>query len=118
MALQSYFNKFILLGSLLLIGCTPLYSWVESMAFKGWVMKVYSQEELQSISCLALQEPNMLANNTFAEIKRAKGRRYVYIVAIVPKSLKINIGDQVEIEPKLCKKGTIPQVTNILEHHS
>ena len=65
-----------------------------------------------------MQEPNMLANNTFVEIKRARGRRYVYIVAIVPKSLKINIGDQVEIEPKVFEKDSIPQVKNILKHRS
>lgn len=86
---------------MLLAGCASLPSWVESTVGKGWVTKFYSQEELQSPSCLERQEPNVITNNTVAEIKRARGRRYVYIAAIVPKSLKINIGDQVQIEPKV-----------------
>ena len=95
---------------LILTGCAT--SQIGENAARGWVNKIYTADELRQnpIACLSHLTLDNIQATKFSEIKRPRGKTYQYIIAIVPKDLAVSLGDWVEIEPRRCRSGAVPEV--------
>ncbi len=82
----------------------------------GYVKEFYTAEKLRLSPppCLASLTPAQIAAGTYVEIRVPHGRRSEYLSAHVPASIKPGLLDKVEISPRHCKDGSVPEVIQIL----
>lgn len=98
-----------------LSGCNALISRVGENASEAWVFRVYSAAEAKNLplGCAESVDLSAFGNDQFVEVRIPHGRRKVTVIAHVPKGMRVEVEDAVEIEPTRCKNGVMPEVKQV-----
>lgn len=83
----------------------------------GWIVKRYTLDELRTHrpTCLVSVPAESIEMNQYVEVSVAKGRGRRYVAAMLPASIRVQVGDQVEVAPHRCENGQVPVVKQILK---
>jgi hypothetical protein len=115
--------RFSISGPLLLIaavslgGCGVLNDRAGENGSEAWVTKVYEPGEMPRLQpgCADGIDLSKFKNDQFVQAREPHGRRSITVIAHVPRGLKVQAGDEVEIEPARCSKGVMPEVKQVFK---
>ena len=114
--------KTVIAGLLALVagslsGCNALISRVGENASEAWVSRVYSAAEAKTLplDCSKSVDLSAFGNDQFVKVRIPHGRRKVTVIAHVPKGMRVQVEDEVEIEPIRCKNGVMPEVKQVFK---
>lgn len=94
----------------------PIVDWAHG-AKRGTIIKNYSSgAEASTLPvCVAKLSADERLARHFAEIEYRHGRTLFREVGEIPEDVPTQVGNEVEIYPKDCERGTISRVTRLLK---